>query len=259
MRRSTDMGDSMNTSDTSITRRQLLKRGAAIGGAVLWATPVVQVVGMGKAYAQDVSPNCSRFCLKWEVDENHKTGSTTCTDGGAHALPIWSNRWSELGSRRWRDTVDSTEGVDDAATSESVDKSSEDDSATTDHFGGHSGTILDCPRGCSNSGSSARQLTRRRHREFVVYGSKGSGFWVSFPPDVKPAELADEGLPTAAVKCGQGTKKLKQYDLSFQDDPCFNVDGVPYKRVFIPDCGNGRDISHIELIVDWCPGKNASS
>jgi hypothetical protein len=39
-----------------ITRRDLLKRGAVLGGAVVWATPVVQTLGMGRAYANTASP-----------------------------------------------------------------------------------------------------------------------------------------------------------------------------------------------------------
>jgi hypothetical protein len=41
----------------SITRRQALRRGTALGGAVLWATPVVQILGMSPALAQAASPN----------------------------------------------------------------------------------------------------------------------------------------------------------------------------------------------------------
>ena len=39
-----------------ITRRQALKRGAILGGALAWATPVVQVIGMKPALAQVPSP-----------------------------------------------------------------------------------------------------------------------------------------------------------------------------------------------------------
>ena len=39
-----------------ITRRDLLKKGAALGGAVVWVTPIVQSVGMGRAFAQTPSP-----------------------------------------------------------------------------------------------------------------------------------------------------------------------------------------------------------
>ena len=39
-----------------ITRRDLLKKGAALGGAVVWVTPIVQSVGMGRAFASTPSP-----------------------------------------------------------------------------------------------------------------------------------------------------------------------------------------------------------
>jgi hypothetical protein len=42
-----------------ITRRQALKRGALLGGALAWATPVVQVIGMRPAFAQVPSPTCT--------------------------------------------------------------------------------------------------------------------------------------------------------------------------------------------------------
>lgn len=68
-----------------ISRRDLLKRGAALGGAVVWATPVVQTLGMGRAFAQSATPvvefsyvamliRCGDdpdiHFIKWEVDEN---------------------------------------------------------------------------------------------------------------------------------------------------------------------------------------------
>lgn len=39
-----------------ITRRDLLRRGAVLGGAVVWTTPMVQTLGMGRAFAQTASP-----------------------------------------------------------------------------------------------------------------------------------------------------------------------------------------------------------
>lgn len=39
-----------------LTRRQLLKRGAVLGGGLLWAAPAVQVIGMTRAVAQEASP-----------------------------------------------------------------------------------------------------------------------------------------------------------------------------------------------------------
>ncbi len=47
----------MSDSETQgITRRDLLKRGAALGGAVAWAVPVVNTLGMGRAFASTASP-----------------------------------------------------------------------------------------------------------------------------------------------------------------------------------------------------------
>jgi hypothetical protein len=173
---------------------------------------------MGRAYAQDVSPNCSRFCLKWEVDDNAPTGVLTCTDGGARAHPVWTNNWEELGNQ-----------------------------------GG--GTVLACPSDGANSEAAAQELTNRSGREFVVYGSASDGFWIAFPDDVKLAELADEGRRSAAVKCGPGTDEFGNNELQLGDDPCIkDPDGVPYRRIFIEACSsNTNDISHFELIVDWCP------
>ncbi len=65
-----------------ITRRDLLKKGAVLGGAVVWVTPIVQSVGMGRAFAQATSPcmppisyiamnvTCGGipYFIKWEAD-----------------------------------------------------------------------------------------------------------------------------------------------------------------------------------------------
>lgn len=47
------MGEELNQ---GISRRDLLRRGAVLGGAVIWTTPVVQTLGMGRAFAQTASP-----------------------------------------------------------------------------------------------------------------------------------------------------------------------------------------------------------
>ena len=44
------------TNKDGLSRRDFLKRSAALGGALVWVTPVVQVVGMRPAFAQTVSP-----------------------------------------------------------------------------------------------------------------------------------------------------------------------------------------------------------
>lgn len=51
------MGES-TTDDTrsGVTRREAIKKGAIVGGTVLWVAPLVQSVGMGSASAQTPSP-----------------------------------------------------------------------------------------------------------------------------------------------------------------------------------------------------------
>jgi hypothetical protein len=41
-----------------LTRREVIKKGALLGGTVMWVTPIVQTVGMSRALAQEPSDNC---------------------------------------------------------------------------------------------------------------------------------------------------------------------------------------------------------
>lgn len=50
------MEDTSGIGPDGISRREALKRGLRLTGAVLWATPVVQAIGMRPAFAQTVSP-----------------------------------------------------------------------------------------------------------------------------------------------------------------------------------------------------------
>ncbi|HVR79022.1 MAG TPA: hypothetical protein VMS99_11615 [Acidimicrobiia bacterium] len=57
-----------------ISRRDLLRRGAVLGGAVMWTTPVVQTLGMGRAFAQTASPvdggkDISYFVIHWDCGD----------------------------------------------------------------------------------------------------------------------------------------------------------------------------------------------
>lgn len=52
------MDDEQVERQSGLTRRETLKRGAIFGGALVWATPVVQMVGMRPAFAQETSPAC---------------------------------------------------------------------------------------------------------------------------------------------------------------------------------------------------------
>jgi hypothetical protein len=84
-----------NEESVGLTRREALKRGLKLTGAVMWATPVVQAVGMRPAFAQTVSQDpCLRtaaFRAKsdgtddWEDDPGF--GAQDCIScGGADGV-----------------------------------------------------------------------------------------------------------------------------------------------------------------------------
>ncbi len=58
----------MGESHQLTTRREILKRGAIVGGGVLWITPVVQTLGMSTAVAADVSGDRSCAIMLKFVD-----------------------------------------------------------------------------------------------------------------------------------------------------------------------------------------------
>lgn len=59
-----------------LTRREALKKGALLGGALVWTTPAVQAIGIMPAHAQEVSPFCevrisfgaTEMCLRTTPD-----------------------------------------------------------------------------------------------------------------------------------------------------------------------------------------------
>lgn len=80
----------------SISRRDALKRGALIGAGAVWATPVIQSIGMSRAFAAAVSDDGAvYYALKIEGDgcedisgqiSPHGTGQ--CLDVDAAVIPI---------------------------------------------------------------------------------------------------------------------------------------------------------------------------
>jgi hypothetical protein len=82
--------DNSQPTSQGLTRRELLKRGAALGGALAWATPAVQLIGMNPAMAQVPSDVC--FCIKLSACNN----SATWGELGNPNAP--GNCSSELGS-----------------------------------------------------------------------------------------------------------------------------------------------------------------
>jgi hypothetical protein len=94
----TDIG--AGASQKGLTRREALKRGLAIG-AVAWAVPVVQAVGIRPAYAKAPSGGCVRYCLKWEPDGPSGDSCPPPVDGlpPPDALLGWAGTWSALGGQ----------------------------------------------------------------------------------------------------------------------------------------------------------------
>lgn len=88
-----------------LTRRQALKRGAAVSGALLWATPAIQTIGMSKALAATPSCEC-RMKLTIEcIDDG--TGHTVClTVKNTGTCDITDIVLDLRGVRRYERTVD---------------------------------------------------------------------------------------------------------------------------------------------------------
>lgn len=79
---------SENATRQGLTRRELLKKGAALGGALVWAAPTVQIIGMQPAMAAHVSDLC--ICVKFN----------NCDDGGT---------WEVLGAENPGNCLDSSD------------------------------------------------------------------------------------------------------------------------------------------------------
>lgn len=77
-----------------LTRRDLIKKGALLGGTVMWVTPVVQTVGMSRALAQTPSDVCVPTDGESVVGVAAGTGATgnanrvLVGDGSAYTLGL---------------------------------------------------------------------------------------------------------------------------------------------------------------------------
>ncbi len=79
------------TNKDGLSRRDFLKRSAALGGALVWVAPVVQVVGMRPAFAQTVSPVgvCDDFfAVKIEEDGDCEDISDQIDPSGNQCLDV---------------------------------------------------------------------------------------------------------------------------------------------------------------------------
>jgi hypothetical protein len=72
--------------ESGMTRRDLMRRGAVVGGTLLWVAPAIQSFG-AKAYAQVQGPspgNCAA-CYCYTLDGNGNVSSDECSDDGVIA------------------------------------------------------------------------------------------------------------------------------------------------------------------------------
>lgn len=90
-----------------ITRRDLLRRGAVLGGAVVWTTPVVQTLGMGRAFAQTASPTGGK-------DISYIGINVDCGGGDAFFAKWEDGQWEDMpgAAPSCADKEDLPQGVD---------------------------------------------------------------------------------------------------------------------------------------------------
>ncbi|MBT8206896.1 MAG: hypothetical protein HKN07_05250 [Acidimicrobiia bacterium] len=73
----------------SITRRDALKRGALIGVGAVWATPVIQSIGMSRAFATVVSdPDATYYAIKIEQGGCEDIYNQTGVPSGGQCLDV---------------------------------------------------------------------------------------------------------------------------------------------------------------------------
>ena len=128
-------------SESGLTRRDVLKQGAALGGALVWGAPMVQVIGMRPALAQTPSPTCPNlFCVKaeWRGGENGNLGSFQACSKGF--------------SRGKGNCLVPPEDVDFDAPSAIVDGIEVTHGVTCDDLDQSPGVLITLPEGCSLAG-----------------------------------------------------------------------------------------------------------
>jgi hypothetical protein len=86
-------------SGDGLSRREALKRVAVLGGTLAWATPVVQTISAGPAFAQyptvegpshialNVTCNGTAFFIKYETDLCRESGGVDCFEDDPGQVP----------------------------------------------------------------------------------------------------------------------------------------------------------------------------
>jgi hypothetical protein len=96
-----------------LSRREALKRVAVVGGTLVWATPVVQTISAGPAFAQypvPDGPNLSfialnvtcggtAFFIKYETDECKDSGGVDCFEDEPKAVPSCELLFTPTGTK----------------------------------------------------------------------------------------------------------------------------------------------------------------
>ena len=77
------MSDDGIKRELGISRRQLMKRGAVVGGTILWAAPVIQSLS-APAFAQTNTPKPDNTCCACK-QPNPQTGAHCQTNGFTQA------------------------------------------------------------------------------------------------------------------------------------------------------------------------------
>jgi hypothetical protein len=125
----------------SITRREALRRGAVVGGAVLWASPTVQTLGMGRALAAQPSGGCAYYAVKYDVGQGWgglgqgRGNCMTVPSGAVDGVPAVMKNVTVSGSAETGLTVTLPAGV-------TVFDSAE--TGTPDELTGRSGVWVKC-------------------------------------------------------------------------------------------------------------------
>lgn len=126
---------------TAITRRQALRRGALLGGTLMWTTPVVQTLGMDRALAAEPSGTCDLYCVKYETGSGWTSigkgvgNCVTCPTDATDGPPARLGAGAVSGSAETGFTVTLPAGC-------SVFDSAE--TGTPDEFAGQSGVWVKC-------------------------------------------------------------------------------------------------------------------
>lgn len=71
-------------SELGMSRRDLLRRGAIVGGTLLWVAPAIQTMAP-KAFAQAVSGTACAACYCWNTRQSGALRSDSALHGGVHA------------------------------------------------------------------------------------------------------------------------------------------------------------------------------